>query len=470
MSFDRDRRDRSNDDSERNERTRRARVQAQTQRGARPYQYLNRVGQPSREQAAILDQMILRRGLENVQELGERGELPEGCNTPMGEQVRVARVRSSWKAGVELDTPSAMRSVEAQTESDLAGETATPDVVRRVISQPGRPLEGSVREEMEARMGDSFSDVQLHTGPEAVKAASALEARAFTTGNHVVFNRGEYDPESPDGKYLLAHELAHVRQQTGGAISMLPQEGSSLVIDPDPELEREADEVARKALEGEEPVVAHRLGMKVQVQRMAASSDEFTADEDQGVLAAKLDALEQSLSQRIDTTQDQTRQNDERLTSVRQELTTKIEQTATSVTDTQNRLRSVEESVHSSTGEKALGVGAGLTATTATAATAAATSDHVQGAMVDGHAAVEALGPVGELMMQYPEVAAPSAVALMGAALVAKPVEAGVKSLPKALEGGKNLFGKATEFLTGRDDDEEAQGNAEQTGDNDRKF
>uniref|UniRef100_UPI0021D5D02B eCIS core domain-containing protein n=1 Tax=Natronobiforma cellulositropha TaxID=1679076 RepID=UPI0021D5D02B len=97
----------------------------------------------------------------------------------------------------------------------------------------------------------------------------SLEARAFTIGNHVVFNRGEYNPESPEGKYLLAHELAHVRQQTGGQVSMLPQEGSSLVIDPDPALEREADEVARKALEGEEPVVAHRLGMDVHVQRSA---------------------------------------------------------------------------------------------------------------------------------------------------------------------------------------------------------
>ncbi|WP_425494208.1 eCIS core domain-containing protein [Natronobiforma cellulositropha] len=138
--------------------------------------------------------------------------------------------------------------------------------------QHGTPLEGAVRDEMEARMGDSFSDVQLHTGPEAAKAASALEARAFTTGNHVVFNRGEYDPESAEGKYLLAHELAHVRQQTGGAISMLPQEGSSLVIDPDPELEREADEVARKALEGEEPVVAHRLGTEVHIQRLSMDS------------------------------------------------------------------------------------------------------------------------------------------------------------------------------------------------------
>uniref|UniRef100_UPI0021D5A472 eCIS core domain-containing protein n=1 Tax=Natronobiforma cellulositropha TaxID=1679076 RepID=UPI0021D5A472 len=299
MSFDRDWRGRSNDDSEQNERTRRARAQPQTQGGTRPHQYLSSVLRPSPEQAAQLDRLIQTRGFEQVQRWGERGELPEGCNTPTGEQVRVARVRSSLGAGVELDTESAMRSVEAQAESDLAGETATPEVVRRVISQPGKPLEGAVREEMEQRMGDSFSDVQLHTGPEAAKAASTLEARAFTTGNHVVFNRGEYDPESPEGKYLLAHELAHVRQQTGGAISMLPQEGSSLVIDPDPELEREADEVARKALEGDEPIVAHRLGMEVHIQRAAADDGMlYGAVED---LQEQVDGLEERQSQLMGT-------------------------------------------------------------------------------------------------------------------------------------------------------------------------
>ncbi|WP_263019592.1 eCIS core domain-containing protein [Natronobiforma cellulositropha] len=183
----------------------------------------------------------------------------------MGEQVRVARVRSSWKAGVELDTPSAMRSVQAQVESDLAGETATPDVVRRVISQPGKPLEGAVREEMEQRMGDSFSDVQLHTGPEAAKAASALEARAFTTGNHVVFNRGEYDPESAEGKYLLAHELAHVRQQTAGRISLLSQERRSLVIEPNPALERDA---TGYIVEGSELGIQRLATTTVHVQRV----------------------------------------------------------------------------------------------------------------------------------------------------------------------------------------------------------
>ncbi|GAB3021550.1 hypothetical protein GCM10025298_06430 [Natronobiforma cellulositropha] len=267
VSFDRRRREASaNENDEMGQR--RTRAQPQTQRGARPHQYLSSVLRPSPEQAAQLDELIQTRGFEQVQRWGERGELPEGINTPTGEQVRVARARSR-AAGVELDTPSAMRSVEAQAESDLAGETATPDVVRRVISRPGKPLEGSVREEMEERMGDSFSDVQLHTGPEAAKAASALEARAFTTGNHMVFNRGEYDPENVEGKYLLAH----VRQQTGGQISMLPQKGSSLVIDPDPELEREADEVARNALErGDKPIITHSAGIGIHVQRAPPQS------------------------------------------------------------------------------------------------------------------------------------------------------------------------------------------------------
>ncbi|EMA44456.1 eCIS core domain-containing protein, partial [Halobiforma nitratireducens] len=91
---------------------------------------------------------------------------------------------------------------------------------------------------------------------------------AFTCGNDVVFNSGEYDPESPDGQFLLAHELAHVKQQNGGAtVSMMPQEGADLEIDPDPQLEREADQAAEQALSAEEPLVVNRMGTDVHVQR-----------------------------------------------------------------------------------------------------------------------------------------------------------------------------------------------------------
>ncbi len=94
-------------------------------------------------------------------------------------------------------------------------------------------------------------------------ASQDLAARAFTVGNHVVFNSGEYDPSSPEGQ----HVLAHVRQQTRGAVSMLPQEDLGLEIDPDPQLERKAEETAQRVMEGGELGI-QRLGQtEIHVQR-----------------------------------------------------------------------------------------------------------------------------------------------------------------------------------------------------------
>jgi hypothetical protein len=121
---------------------------------------------------------------------------------------------------------------------------------------------------MEERMGDSFGDVQIHADPRAAEAAEQLNARAFTVGNHIAFNHGEYDPESAEGQHVLAHELAHVRQQTGGALSMLPQEDVALEIDPDPELEREAEETAERVMAGGELDIRRMHNTDIHVQRM----------------------------------------------------------------------------------------------------------------------------------------------------------------------------------------------------------
>jgi len=109
--------------------------------------------------------------------------------------------------------------------------------------------------------------VRVHTGPQAANACEEINARAFTVGNHVAFNSGEYDPESAEGQHVLAHELAHVRQQTGGAVSMLPQEDVQLEIDPDPALEREAEETAQRVMEGGELGIQRMSDSEVYVQR-----------------------------------------------------------------------------------------------------------------------------------------------------------------------------------------------------------
>jgi len=139
-------------------------------------------------------------------------------------------------------------------------------------------------------MGDSLGDVRIHTGPQAAAACEAINARAFTVGNHVAFNQGEYDPESPEGQHVLAHELAHVRQQTGGAVSMLPQEDVELEVDPDPALEREAEETAQQVMSGGGLGIQRLADTAVHIQRAGFGSiarNETSTPIDRGSQSAK---------------------------------------------------------------------------------------------------------------------------------------------------------------------------------------
>lgn len=86
-------------------------------------------------------------------------------------------------------------------------------------SDGGRPLNASARGLMERSFGEDFGSVRVHSGPKAVKATQSLKANAFTVGEDIVFGEGRLQPESGEGRRLLAHELAHVVQQrrsTGG--------------------------------------------------------------------------------------------------------------------------------------------------------------------------------------------------------------------------------------------------------------
>src|SRR5205085_3273109 len=51
------------------------------------------------------------------------------------------------------------------------------------------------------------------TGDQADHSARAVNALAYTVGRDVVFERGQYTPETDAGRRLLAHELTHVVQQ-----------------------------------------------------------------------------------------------------------------------------------------------------------------------------------------------------------------------------------------------------------------
>lgn len=79
----------------------------------------------------------------------------------------------------------------------------------------GSALPVAVRREMEAGFGHSLADVRIHTDARAAELSRGMAARAFTTGRDIFFDKGEFAPDTPDGKRVLAHEIAHTRQQPG---------------------------------------------------------------------------------------------------------------------------------------------------------------------------------------------------------------------------------------------------------------
>jgi hypothetical protein len=115
-----------------------------------------------------------------------------------------------------------------------------PGVLRDELGA-GRPLEGSLRSRMESALGRSFSQVHVHTDGRAAELSQRLNARAFTVGNHVAFGAREYRPGTLVGDALMAHELAHVAQQSGAAESVQPMATDKAGYGA---LERDADAAA----------------------------------------------------------------------------------------------------------------------------------------------------------------------------------------------------------------------------------
>lgn len=81
----------------------------------------------------------------------------------------------------------------------------------------GNPLDRGIQMEMENEFGVDFSPIRIHTDENAVAMCQEMGAQAFTNGVDIYFDKGKYNPNSTQGKKLLAHELTHTLQQ--GAIN-----------------------------------------------------------------------------------------------------------------------------------------------------------------------------------------------------------------------------------------------------------
>jgi hypothetical protein len=118
--------------------------------------------------------------------------------------------------------------VQRQTNGGMA---ATGDLETSINQARGggQPLGDNIREPMEQAFGADFGGVKVHTDSQSHELNQSIQARAFTTGQDIFFRQGEYNPGSQGGQELLAHELTHVVQQSGGAINSEDKRGKKLI-------------------------------------------------------------------------------------------------------------------------------------------------------------------------------------------------------------------------------------------------
>jgi hypothetical protein len=155
------------------------------------------------------------------------------------------------------------RAPKTRPLAEMSPEEIRDTLVAR--SGGGRSLDYSLRQRLQPHLKFDPGLARLHTNEAAATAARSLRAEAFTIGKDVFFGRDRFAPASHVGMGLLAHELTHVKQQTGARGSQM----RFYTATGGDALEREAQEAAAAVVA---PRTAAPFGVMRAVDRSAPSA------------------------------------------------------------------------------------------------------------------------------------------------------------------------------------------------------
>ncbi len=200
----------------------------------------------------------VRWGISVWVETGRVTGVPEGMSAALpgaGSGEGTEEGAGGTLAGMVGAGARLMRGIFFKGRDGGAREGDDPQAIQAQLG-PGRGINGGVRSRMESAFGMGFGQVHVHTDAMAAELASGLNARAFTIGGDIAFARGEYQPGTLIGDALIAHELAHTMQQSGGNTNLQSQGKGNEVSGA---FEEEADRSAVSAVLSMWPEVKESL-------------------------------------------------------------------------------------------------------------------------------------------------------------------------------------------------------------------
>jgi hypothetical protein len=164
-------------------------------------------------------------------------------------EAELAPGRASRSAVLDAPTrPVAGGLLQRKARDGCGVEADAAAAVSAASGSSGDPLPSELRSRFESSLGTDLSAVRIHAGRASAEAASAVGALAFAIGNDIHFGHGSLDVSSLAGQQLLAHEVAHTVQQSGGTPRRQNKLEVSSPLDP---AELEADRAGEAMVRGE---------------------------------------------------------------------------------------------------------------------------------------------------------------------------------------------------------------------------
>jgi hypothetical protein len=192
---------------------------------------------------------------QTIQRLLAAGDgIPAGLVDQLGAGAgnqAIQRVLAIQRAEVAVPTDVDAAEETDETVAPTVAAQRTTDLGDQIRSEQGvgHSLPLNTRQALEGGLGSSLNGVRVHHDATADRLSRSVDAVAFTSGQDIFFRSGAYDPGSPGGRQLLAHEAAHTIQQSRGPVSGTPAPGGVSLSDPNDSFERAADHAATKAVQ-----------------------------------------------------------------------------------------------------------------------------------------------------------------------------------------------------------------------------